>query len=500
MEVLVNSLPVVWDLDNTVANNILTVDTTREFDVSQATIPLSESVTVIDNGMYDYEPNADYDFSKPEVYAKANRLGIIETDVGYLYDDTTSESIPYTGQVVDSVEVSDDDSTVTIKASAALIVLDNDMYYRGLAYDGLVSNLGMTAYDVILDILTTSPLIKTAGRYNYILGDVNCKTSLTQPLFTPYSIAGFTLDPALANIKFYTPIPPCTYRQALTMACAYAGAYVFCKRDGSVEITTTLPDAIDYTFDETTVYDRPKRINGQRIKDCALTLTTTWLNPDPYADPEFVETVFYDGVLNLDVAGQPKVFTVTHDAAQGVEPMAVMIDDINWDSELGDPTYDGFWGVYSTEFKVIPMGNKTQVRFRLFGVPLSLITSEMRKTYNDSGESVTIDCPIASDPALAKAMMDRYVDAVSATSYEFTMRDNPALDVGDRCWLKLTSEREFTSWNYVLGRDDCATSLDVPLQRTNYDNLVPVIIQKIKSTFNGGMEATYTVVTDTNPR
>lgn len=492
METVVDNLPNGWTIDNTTANNLITLDTTREFDYSRTSLPLSTTTAVIDNGSYNYEPNADYDFSTSTVKAKADKAGIVKFSTGYHYDDDTIEEVPWTCHVLDSVAVGDDDSTVTINASSSLGALDNGMYYRGKFYKDFVTELGMTAYDVIDDILSSQQL-SIKGYYNYILGQPNCKTSETQALWTPYTVANYTIDTALKSVMIYTPVPPCTYRQALTMVCAYVGAYVLEQRDGSLLITTTLPAPSDYVFDETTVYDRPKRINGRKIKDCSVTLTSA------YYDSGAAETLLYDGTITLAAAGQPQVITITHDPVAGVEPDAWMANDAGTVS-IGDPTYTGFYGVYSTVVRVIPTGTSRLIRYTLYGAPLSLTTSSYSKTYNDMGESVTIDCGVASDPTPAIEMMDKYVDVISSASYEFTMRDDPSLDVGMRVWLKLSSEKEYSTWNYVLGEPTCIVSNTVPLQTINYNTLVPVVIQKIKSTFNGGMEATYTVITDNEPR
>ena len=493
METVDANTPNDWLVDNTVANNLMTLDTTREFDYSRASIPLCTSTAVIDNGNYNYEPDVSYDFARPEIINLANKGGIVQYNTGYHYDDGTDETVPLVTHTLDSVDIGDDDESVTISGSSALGALDNGTYYRGKFYDTDISVLGMSAYDVIDDILTTQQL-SIKGYYNYILGQARCQTSATQALWTPYTVADYTIDPALHDVILYTPVPPCTYRQALTMVCAYAGAYVLELRDGSLYITQNLYAPSDYVFDESTVYARPKRINGQRIKDCSLTLTSTF-----YDTAAGATQLLYDGTIMLEAAGVPQVITITHDATAGVEPDAWMANDAT-QATIGDPSYVGYYGTYSTTVRVIPTGTTRLIRFQLYGLPLSLTTTTYAKIYDTMGDSVSLDCSVASDPTLSTAMMDAYVDAVSATSYEFTMRDDPSLDVGMRVWLKLMSEKEYSTWNYVLGEANCKTSTTQPIQTINYTQLVPVIIQKIKATFNGGTDATYTVITDNQPR
>src|SRR5690606_37178205 len=106
------------------------------------------------------------------------------------------------------------------------------------------------------------------------------------------------------------------------------------------------------------------------------------------------------------------------------------------------------YNTYSTVFTVDP--SSTTITATLVGKRVSINSQVFEKVYSASGDSVELTCPIASDPAMTIAMYDHYRAVSEATRFEFTMRDDPALDVGDRVNIKLMSERAYGVWNYVL--------------------------------------------------
>jgi hypothetical protein len=107
-----------------------------------------------------------------------------------------------------------------------------------------------------------------------------------------------------------------------------------------------------------------------------------------------------------------------------------------------------------------------------------------------------MDCPIASDPTLTTAMFDHYEAVSSATVFEFTMRDNPALEVGDRAYLQLMNERRYGVWNYVLGDAACIVSDTQTLYSSKWSTLMSVVLTEIKRNFSGAFDADVTAITD----
>jgi hypothetical protein len=461
-----------WELDNTTANNVTEAAVTHEFDYARVTMPLDSCSVTIENAAYDDEPNEDYDFVRPETGVLLKNPTSIALSLGYRYFDGSTETVQSTRQIAQPAEVSDDDLYVTLSGLSFASVLDDDIFYGG-RYDAA----GIPASTLFAEILDEARF-PTRGWWSYRLGDAGCVVSATTPLWTTEGFTYYTVDAALDSVMVDIPIPPVSHREALIMLAAYSGAYLIHRSDGSLDVTTTLPTRGDYTLAEAQVYDRPKTISGANISRIGGALHS-------YTVAAATETIVESDFLILDLSQVE--LRITHDA------IANGSVSITGGTISGTPTYN----TYSTLFLVDPTA--TTIRATLTGKRVTIAERRFGKSYLASGDVVELACPIASDPTLTLAMYDQYEAVTSATRYEFSMRDDPSIAVGDRLWLQMMSERSYGRWNYRIGDALCVVSTTQPLYTDLWGKVVPVVVTCIKRKFNGGLDADYTVVTDIDP-
>lgn len=384
----------------------------------------------------------EYDFTDPVVKQALADPGIISINLGTIYADESFEEIPITRQFFTKSTISDDDLSTTFEGESFITRLDQTPFYGG-RYDPA----GIPASTLFAEIIEDVEFPEE-GEWNYRLEDPNCRVSNTQPLWTRSGYEYYRIDPALDSIRVFIPIPVVSHREALTMLAAYCGAYLIHRSDGALDIRASLDERLDYHFDLGRVYDRPEMINGTSIARIQGTIQTYQVADTPEV---ILETDISVVDLNSDT------FTLTHDpCAEGVLTLtnATLIET---------PIYN----TYSTTFDAAPLA--TTFHVVLTGKRVTISESQFGVDYpNTRGEAVEFSCPIASDLTLTKAMYDRYYKYSTALGYRFSMRDDPAVEVGDRLYLDTLSEPEG----------------------------IPVLVKEIRRTFNGGVDAEYTVIED----
>ena len=232
------------------------------------------------------------------------------------------------------------------------------------------------------------------------------------------------------------------------MLAAYSGAHLIHRSDGSLDVVAALDAKLDYHLDIDRIYDRPESSQGAEIGKLTGKLRS-------YSKADATSEILNTTVLVEDLNATE--FRITHDACEGTAL------DLTGATLVGDPVYN----TYSTVFTAVPEATSFQAVLTGYAVQINEV--DFTRTYsNEHGEVRTYDNPIASDIDLTYAMCDRYKSVEAATKYTFTMRDDAAVEVADRVKLD---------------------TLAVP---TGSD----VIVTDIKRSFNGGVEAEYTVIDD----
>jgi len=236
--------------------------------------------------------------------------------------------------------------------------------------------------------------------------------------------------------------------------------------------------SVRHTFGETQVYERPKTLDGTRISKVVGALHSYTVGADD-------ETLFDADILLADTSQQ--TVKITHEACSG----GALV--VTGGAVVGTPVYN----TYSTVFVVTPV--TTTIHGELTAKRVEIGERRFEETYLASGETAEFTCPIASDPTLTTAMFDHYAAVAATTRFEFSMRDDPAIEVGDRRYIQLMSARAYGSWGYVLGEATCVVSDTLLIWNTEWDTVLPVVVTSIKRRFDGGVDADYTVAVDINP-
>lgn len=398
--------------------------------------------------------------------------GTVEFSFGYRYDNNAIESVLDVRHRLEGVEVSEDDLYATFHTESFAALLDTKTFYGGRYASG-----GISATDLFNDIFNDVDFPE-CGWWNYLLGDDGCVVSDDTPLWATADFSYYSVDPYFDDIMVHIPIPPVTHREALTMLAAYVGAYILPSKGGSVVIVPNLAARVDETLGEMQVYERPMTISGQSIREITGSLYSYNVGAS--------ETVV-DANIALPSTAAGQVITITHDAVSGGS-----LSVVSGGTLVGTPTYT----TYRTIFTVNP--SAATIHVERTGNRVEIASRQFNKTYASSGESVGLNCPIASDPTATIAMYDHFKQVASSTSFEFSMRDNPAIEVGDRLYLQLMSERKFGDWNYYAG-STALVSTTVPIWTDLWSTVLPVVVTKVRRLFNGGLDADYTVVVDINP-
>ena len=227
------------------------------------------------------------------------------------------------------------------------------------------------------------------------------------------------------------------------------------------------------------IYDRPKTIAGQRVQRIEGKLYSY--------NPKVASETIFEGEIRLSDTAEQSV-RITHDPAD-----SGTLTIVSGGTLVGTPAYY----TYSTLFTVNP--SSQTVKVKLEGSPVTIGERDNHSTYGGNGDVVTLECPIASNPTLANAMHDHYAAVAGATRYEFAMRDDASLEVGDEVRLPLISEREYGHWNYKLPTNPLGDMVDTPLWSITVTNVVPVVLTKITRSFNGATDATCLAITNINP-
>lgn len=390
---------------------------------------------------------ASYDFTDPNTKLALQNPGIIGVELGYFYGDTF-DSIPITRQAFTEAKLSDDDLYMTFSGESFITRLDKSNFYGG-RYDAS----GIPASTLFAEILDDIEF-PDEGQWAYRLGEADCKVSAagTKPLWTRAGYDYYHIDSAFDSIMVDIPIPPVSHREALTMLAVYCGAYVLHRSDGSLDIVASLDEPLDYHLDIDRIYDRPETINGMNIATIKGTLQS-------YSVDTVEKTIVEASVAVTDT--NPDRFTIVHDPCAEGEVV------LTGATLFGTPTYN----TYSTVFEATPdaAGVFTAT---LTGKPVTIAETQFSRDYpNDRGDIIEYSNPIASDITLATEMYDRYYRLATALSYKFTMRDDAAVETGDRVYLDTLAEPDG----------------------------IAVIVKEIRRSFNGGVDGEYVVVEDTEP-
>lgn len=397
-----------------------------------ATVKTTGGVDVID----------EYEFTNPVVKQALADPGIISINLGTVYSAESYEEIPITRQFFTKSTISDDDLSVVFEGESFITRLDQFPFYGG-RYDPA----GIPASTLFAEIIEDVEF-PDEGEWTYRLGDPACKVSNTQPLWSRSGYEYYRIDPALDSVLVFVPIPVVSHREALTMLAAYCGAYLIHRSDGSLDVKASLDERLDYHLDLGRVYDRPEMMNGASIARIQGLIHTYHASDTPEV---ILETDISVIDLNADT------FTITHD------PCADGVLELTGATLIGTPKYN----TYSTTFDAAPLA--TTFHVALTGKKVTIGESQIGIDYpNTRGEVIDFTCPIASDLTMVKAMYDRYYRYSTALTYTFSMRDDPAVEVGDRLYMDTLSE----------------------------PTGIPVLVKEIRRTFNGGVDAEYTVIED----
>jgi hypothetical protein len=285
----------------------------------------------------------------------------------------------------------------------------------------------------------------------YTLGDSACKTYAAglYPLWDASGFDYYTIDPALDDILVYIPIPVCTHREALVMLANYTGAYLIHRSDGTLAVTTTLGGINDYHIDILRVYERPTTIKGSAIGTLRGTLKR-------YTQEGWTSEILSTQVIR---AGSGSLqYILTHEACAATD-LSITSGGATIDGSPVFNTYSTiFYATATSDFNVVLTGYRADVVAARFDLTLDQSGGEIRE----------IDNPLTSDPDLTTAMYRAYAAIEGSYRYRFTMRDDAAIEVGDRLYLD---------------------TLAVP------DGFA-VIVAEIRRGFNGGTEAEYLVYAD----
>ncbi len=459
------------------AENVIEATVESIFDPTRDTFPVDSCSITIENAAFESDDAvaaADYDFTlavNKTAIANPGQMGI---QLGYAYDTGGYDAVLMTEQKLDSFEMSDDQTSATARGVSFTLRLDSEKFYDGCHHPN-----GISAHALFRELLdamfttekpgwayrvgqTTCKVSNTVtlwdrdttdlGDWGYVLGAAACKVSNDLSLFSMPPSPYYTLDDALRTVLVYLPIPPMTYREALVRLAAYAGAWILHRSDGTIEVTTSLGSRLDYHFDVDRVYDVPRRESGEGIGAIKGKLHGFSGIDEASGTSQSEGSQTVATFLPADYSTQE--FRVTHDPYDGAALTLV-----------GATLVTVEYNTYSTVFTATPTA--ATVTATVIGYPATMTDAEVTQTYGD-GTTVEIDNPLASDRTMTLAMLDHYHSYANATSYVFTMRDDPAVEVGDRCYLD---------------------TLDTPAG-------IPVIVASIKRSFNGGCDGEYTVIVD----
>jgi hypothetical protein len=197
------------------------------------------------------------------------------------------------------------------------------------------------------------------------------------------------------------------------------------------------------TLDNT--YDRPEITRGDDI--AAITGNLYDYMPEP--DVSTIADVTVPAPVNV-----PDTFRITHDAC---ESGSLRLTGARL---IGPVTYN----TYSTVFQATP----TAATFRavITGYKVEMVERSFAKSYPSThGETYEFNNPLATDPTQTEAMYDRYHAFASATKYQVSLRDDPAVQVADTVLLD---------------------TLEVP-------EGIPCTVTDIRRSFNGGIDGEYTL-------
>jgi hypothetical protein len=220
-----------WTFDNATAGNVVEATVISTCDLSGATLPLESAILKVQNKTNDADASAavNYDFTDTHK-AELARPCVLNLSLGLTYDDATTEVLTITGQQLKTAEVSDDDAHVTFETESFTAHLDTSIFYGG-RYDPA----GIPAATLFAEVLADA-LFPVDGDWQYTLGDANCKTSTTRPLWArDDAFVYYHIDSALTQLV-YLPIPPVSHREALAMLAAYSGALLKYRDDGSLDV------------------------------------------------------------------------------------------------------------------------------------------------------------------------------------------------------------------------------------------------------------------------
>lgn len=387
-------------------------------------------------------PDGPYSFTDPVVKRALNDPGIVSITLGTEYASGSVETVPITKQYYSQGVLSNDDLYVTFEGESFIGKLDTALFYGGRYEEG-----GIPASTLFAEVLSEIPF-PPEGQWGYVLGDEECKTSTTRPLWLTDGYEYYHIDPALDEVMVHIPIPVVTHREALTMLASYCGAYMLHASDGSLHIRASLDEPTNYHLNLRQVYDRPEMRGGENIAQVKGKIHT-------YNVADTPELILGARVAAPD--GAVTRFTLEHDpCADG----SLTLTDATL---LGTPTYC----TRSVTFECLPSEDVFTVE--LTGKKVTIGEAAFAVDYpNTTGDVKEFVNPIASDITRTRQMYDRYYRWSTALSYTFTMRDDPALEVGDKVFLDTRSEPDG----------------------------IPVLLKEINRTFNGGTEAQYTVIED----
>ena len=441
-----------WIVGNPkIINNLVEARLELPFDPTRTTLPIQSSTVKIENATnynVGLPPVESYDFAQD---ANMRALGFpttIDGELGFRYSDGGVERLPAFRHSLTDATIDDFNTYLTLNGESFLSQLDKGVFYGG-RYDAA----GIDAATVIAEILE-DVTFKGEGGWNYVIGAENCKVSSTLPLWADSGFDYWIIDPELARFKLFIPVPPVSHRQALQYVAAYVGADVWVNRNGQIVISRGLysGDAPDYTLDIGRVYDRPKRIRPLVIG--AVESKLAQYNYETSTSEIANVTV----VVPAGDSGETKLYRLTHDACHDG---ALVLTGATL---VGTPTYY----TYSTEF----LASSTNATFTadLTGKKVELVERVVTFPFVEGGATATYSNPIASDVTHLHSAIHEYVRMVTAPQYEIAMRDDPAIDNGDR----------------------------LNLQQVQNEAETPVIVGNISREMSGALDAKYTLYENRN--
>lgn len=432
-------------------NNLVSARLELPFDPTRTTLPIQSFSMEIENGTnytVGLPPVSEYDFADDVVMKKLSFPTTLAGELGFHYASGESELLPSFQHNLVEASLDDNGMYLTLNGESIISQLDRTVFYGGRYVPG-----GIDAKTLLTEILS-SVTFRGEGDWNYIIGTSTCVTSTTRPLWANSGFQYWVIDPELARFKIELPVPAVSHRQALQYVASYVGADIWVDRHGRIVISNGLysGDLPDCLLGIDRVYDRPKRIRPDSVGEIE-----SKLNSYTYAD-EASEIANVTVAVPSDELNTTRAYRIVHDGCHGGSL------SLTGATIVGTPSYY----TYSTEF--LASSANSAFTAVLTGKKVEIATRTLVVQITEGGTNMTYDNPLASDEDYLRAALRQYAQRATAPQYEIRMRDDPAIDNGDR----------------------------LKLEQIQSETPTPVIVGNITREFAGSLDATYILYENLN--